>query len=46
MIVKLMGLTDIVAAVLIAYSNVPVISYFKWVVVFILAVKGFSSLIS
>ena len=46
MLIKIMGITDVIAAIILAAMHVPIISYFKWVIVLILAIKGFSSLIA
>ncbi len=44
--VKIMGITDVIAAIILALIYVPIISYFKWVLVMILAIKGFTSLLA
>jgi hypothetical protein len=45
-LMRIMGITDVAAAIILALMHIPIISYFKWVIVMILAIKGFSSLVA
>jgi hypothetical protein len=45
-LVKILGITDIAAAILLAVVNVPIIGNLKWILVAILAAKGIPSLLA
>jgi hypothetical protein len=45
-LMRIMGITDVIAALILMLMHVPVIGYLKWVIVMILAIKGLSSLIA
>jgi hypothetical protein len=45
MIIKFLGIIDLLAALFLAVSDVPIIGKIKWVIVFILVLKGFPSLL-
>ncbi|MEM2954428.1 MAG: hypothetical protein QW625_00535 [Candidatus Nanoarchaeia archaeon] len=43
-VVKIMGLTDIIVACILAFVDLPIIGVFKWVLIGILLLKGIPSL--
>lgn len=45
-LVKIMGITDVVAAILLAAIHIPIIGALKWILVAILLVKGVPSLLA
>jgi hypothetical protein len=45
-LVKIMGIADVIAAILLAVADVPVIGKLKWILVAILLAKGIPSLLS
>ena len=45
MIIKILGIIDLLAALFLAVSDVPLIGKLKWVIVFVLVIKGFPSLL-
>jgi hypothetical protein len=45
MLVKICGVIDLLAATIIALLDIPIIGKFKWVIVFVLIIKGFPSLL-
>ncbi len=44
MIVKIYGITDLLVAAILALMDIPIIGKLKWVLVFILVIKGIPSL--
>jgi uncharacterized membrane protein len=44
MLVKIYGIADLLAAALIALLDIPIIGKLKWILVFILVIKGIPSL--
>jgi hypothetical protein len=45
-LVKIMGLTDIIAAILLAATHIPIIGPLKWILVAILLIKGIPSVLA
>ena len=45
-LVKVMGIADIIAGILIAAANIPVIGNLKWILVAILLIKGVPSILA
>jgi hypothetical protein len=45
-LVKVMGIVDVIAAILIAVADIPIIGPLKWILVAILAAKGIPSLLA
>ena len=45
-LVKVMGITDIVAGILLAVADVPIIGKLKWILVAILLIKGVPSILA
>ena len=45
-LMRIMGIADVAAAIILTLMHIPIIGYLKWVIVMILAIKGFSSLIA
>ncbi len=45
-LVKIMGLTDVLAAIIIACLDVPIIGKLKWILIVILLLKGVPSLLA
>ena len=46
LLVKILGLTDLAAAIIIGLVTIPVIGALKWVIVAILAIKAIPSLLA
>ena len=44
--IKILGLVDVLAAIIIAFLNVPIIGNLKWIIVAILLIKGIPSLLA
>ncbi len=45
-LVKIMGITDVIAAIILAAMHIPVIGPLKWILVAILLIKGVPSLLA
>jgi hypothetical protein len=45
-LIKVLGITDVAAAILLAVVDVPIIGKLKWILVAILLVKGVPSLLA
>ncbi len=45
-LVKILGITDVVAAIFLAVADVPIIGKLKWILIAILLVKGVPSLLA
>ena len=45
-LVKIMGITDVIAAILLAAVSIPIIGPLKWILVAILLIKGVPSLLA
>jgi|GEM_PF-2879763 hypothetical protein len=45
LIVKVLGLTDIIAGTILAFLDVPIIGQLKWLIIGILIFKGIPSLL-
>ncbi|MEM2874330.1 MAG: hypothetical protein QW063_02720 [Candidatus Nanoarchaeia archaeon] len=43
-LVKIMGITDLIAAIIIGAISIPIIGALKWLIVAILVIKGIPSL--
>ena len=46
LLIKILGITDIAAAIIIATLTVPIIGALKWVIVAILVLKAIPSLLA
>ena len=44
--IKILGLVDVLAAIIIAFLHVPIIGSLKWIIVAILLIKGIPSLLA
>ena len=45
-LVKIMGIVDVVAAILLAVGDIPVIGNLKWILIAVLLIKGVPSLLA
>lgn len=46
LMIKILGIVDIIAALIIALIHVPIIGVLKWLIVAILVLKGIPSLLA